>query len=53
MLYELPVFEHADAESVQAQVITYPCIVIGVEAGEFRDVRALDQDGELLGEVRI
>jgi hypothetical protein len=42
-----------DAESVQAQVITYPCIVIGVEAGEFRDVRALDQDGELLGEVRI
>lgn len=42
-----------DTESVQAQVITYPCIVIGVEAGAFRDVRAVDQDGALLGEVRI
>ena len=42
-----------DPESVQAQVITYPCIVIGVEAGAFRDVRAVDQDGNLLGEVRI
>jgi hypothetical protein len=42
-----------DPDSAQAQVITYPCIVIGVEVGEFRDVRAVDQNGELLGEVRI
>ena len=40
-------------DSVQAQVVTYPCIVVGVEAGEFRDIRALDQDDELIGEIRI
>jgi hypothetical protein len=40
-------------DSVQAQVITYPCIVIGLEAGAFSDVRAVDQHGELLGEIRI
>ena len=42
-----------DPDSVQAQVITYPCIVVGLEAGDFSDIRAVDQHGEKLGEVRI
>ncbi len=46
-------WETPDEDSVQAQVITYPCIVIGIEAGEFVDVRAVNQHGEVLGEIRI
>jgi hypothetical protein len=42
-----------EPDSVQPQVITYPCIVVGVEAGDFSQVRAVDEDGELLGELRI
>lgn len=42
-----------DPDGVQAQVITYPCIVVGLEAGEFSDIRAVNQHGELLGEIRI
>lgn len=42
-----------DPDSVQAQVLTYPCIVVGLEAGDFSDVRAVNQYGELLGEIRI
>jgi len=40
-------------DSVQAQVITYPCIVVAVEPGDYREVRAVDQNQELLGEIRI
>jgi hypothetical protein len=40
-------------DSVQAQVITYPCIVVAVEPGNYREVRAVDQNQELLGEIRI
>ncbi len=40
-------------ESAQAQVITYPCLVVGIEPADFDTVRAVDGDGELLGELRI
>lgn len=42
-----------DPDSMQAQVITYPCIVVGLEQGNFSEVRAVDQHGALLGEIRI
>ena len=42
-----------DPDSMQAQVITYPCIVVGLEKGSFSEVRAVNQNGEVLGEIRI
>jgi hypothetical protein len=42
-----------EPESIQAQVITYPCIVIGVEQADYSIVRAVDENGDLLGELRL
>jgi hypothetical protein len=39
--------------SVQAQVITFPCMVVGLERGDFKQVRASAEEGELIGEIRI
>ena len=40
-------------DSPQPQMITHPCIVIGLERGAFESVRAVDDHGNLLGEVAI
>lgn len=40
-----------DEDALQPQMITYPCIVIGLERNAFNQVRALDEHGNLLGEV--
>jgi hypothetical protein len=39
--------------AVLAQMITTPCLVIGLTRGDFDNIRALDQHGALLGEVRL
>ena len=36
-----------------AQITTNPCMVVGLEAGEFDVIQALDEDDNLLGELRI
>ena len=40
-------------DSPQPQMITHPCIVIGLERGAFESVRAVDEHRNLLGEVAI
>jgi len=42
-----------DPNSVQAQAVTFPCLVIGLERGSFQTVQARDDDGNLLGELKI
>jgi len=39
--------------AVLAQMMTTPCLVIGMERDEFDIIRAIDQHGALLGEVRL
>jgi len=41
------------ADAVLAQVITHPCIVVGLERGGYRRVRAVDDRGTVLGEVSL
>ena len=41
------------ADASLAQILTFPCLVIGLEAGPYDSVRVLDQEGELLGEVKL
>ena len=40
-------------DSPQPQMITHPCIVIGLEHGAFESVRAVDEHDNPLGEVAI
>jgi hypothetical protein len=40
-------------DTVQAQVLTQPCIVVGLQRGPFQRVRAVDDTGDLLGEVAL
>lgn len=42
-----------DPNMVQAQMMTYPCLVIGIEPGDFTAVRVREGDGSLLGELAI
>ncbi len=42
-----------EKDEVLAQVMTHPCIVVGLEAGPFQRVRATDQNGSLLGELSL
>ena len=42
-----------DPNMVQAQMLTYPCLVIGIEPGGYRTVRVHESDGSLLGELAI
>jgi hypothetical protein len=42
-----------DADSAQAQMITSPCLVVGLEPGAFTRVRALDQHGVVIGETGL
>jgi hypothetical protein len=37
----------------QPQMITYPCIVVGLERDGLNQVRAMDDQGNLLGELSI
>jgi hypothetical protein len=39
------------ADAVLAQVITHPCIVIGLEGAGFSKLRVIDQDDAPLGEI--
>lgn len=39
--------------SPQPQMITHPCIVIGLDRGAFGRVRAVDDRGNLLGDVAL
>lgn len=41
------------ADSALAQIITFPCVVIGLESGTYTRVQARDQNDQLLGEVQI
>jgi hypothetical protein len=42
-----------DPQSVQAQMISSPCMVIGLEAGNFDAIQVQDSDGDILGELNI
>ncbi len=42
-----------DPNMVQAQMMTYPCLVIGIEPGGYSTVRVREGDGTLLGELAI
>jgi hypothetical protein len=39
------------ADSMQAQIVTNPCIVVELPAGDYARVRVLDQNGTTLGEI--
>ena len=41
------------ADAVLAQVVTHPCIVVGLERGTFEEVRVVDPDGAALGALRL
>ncbi|MCB1684463.1 MAG: protease complex subunit PrcB family protein [Pseudomonadales bacterium] len=41
------------ADSALAQIITFPCLVIGLESGTYTRIVARDQNDELLGEVQL
>jgi hypothetical protein len=40
-------------DTVQPQIVTYPCIVVGLERGAFTQVRAVDEQGNLIAELAI
>ncbi len=40
-------------DSVQPQMVTHPCMVVGLEKGNFARVRAIDEAGDVLGEVHL
>ena len=40
-------------DAVLAQMITHPCIVIGLQRGEFAQLRAIDDQGNRIGELSI
>ena len=42
-----------DPNRVQAQMMTNPCLVIGIEPGVYSTVRVRESDGTLLGELAI
>jgi len=42
-----------DPSAVLAQVITSPCLVVGLDRGDYRKVRAVDRDGTVLGELDL
>jgi len=42
-----------DDDAVQAQMTTKPCIVIGLERGTFTEVRAIDEQANLIGELTL
>lgn len=42
-----------EPDTVQAQMMTRPCLVIGIEHGEYSAVRVREDDGNLLGELAI
>jgi hypothetical protein len=42
-----------DEDTVQAQMTTQPCIVIGLERGTFTQVRAIDDQANLIGELAL
>jgi len=42
-----------DPDKVQAQMMTNPCLVIGIEPGGYSTVRVRESDGTLLGELAI
>jgi hypothetical protein len=42
-----------DEDTVQAQMTTQPCIVIGLERGTLTEVRAIDEQANLIGELTL
>ena len=42
-----------EPNTLQAQMMTYPCLVIGIEPGGYSTVRVHESDGTLLGELAI
>ena len=42
-----------EADAVLPQVMTHPCLVVGMEAGSYRRVRAVDHTGKLIGELSL
>lgn len=42
-----------DPGSILPQVISYPCIVVGLERGDFKQLRAVDDHDNLLGTLLI
>lgn len=42
-----------DPDQVLAQMLTSPCLVVGLEPGGFERVRAVDQNGTLIGELAL
>jgi hypothetical protein len=42
-----------EPNTAQAQMMTYPCLVIGIEPGGYSTVRVRESDGTLLGELAI
>ena len=44
-------WETPAADASMAQILTYPCLVIGLEPGPYDLIRAVDGTGETLGEL--
>lgn len=42
-----------EADAILAQVMTHPCIVVGLGTGSFRLIRAIDHTGKLIGELSL
>ena len=45
------VWQQPESGAVLAQLLTTPCLVVGMDRGEFDELKAVDQDGTLLGTV--
>lgn len=42
-----------EADAILPQVMTHPCLVVGMEAGSYRRVQVIDHTGKLIGELSL
>ena len=42
-----------EADAVLPQVMTHPCLVVGMETGSYRRVQVIDYTGKLIGELSL
>ncbi len=42
-----------EADAVLPQVMTHPCLVVGMETGSYRRVQVIDHTGKLIGELSL
>ncbi|MCZ6642696.1 MAG: protease complex subunit PrcB family protein, partial [Gammaproteobacteria bacterium] len=46
-------WKEPEADAVLPQVMTHPCIIVGLGTGSFQEVRAIDHTGKLIGELSL